>query len=198
MKSRLLLILVLVLAIACSDRGNPIDEEIAAVEKGLTRAFVRSTETIREYSIEERMRHYKIPGLSIAVVIDGKLRWSKGYGIANSETGTKVDENTLFQAASISKPISALAVLKLVEENKLDLDTNVNTYLSSWKLDENGHTAEQVPSLRLILSHNGGVSVHGFAGYMQSQEMPSLDQVLNGEGNSPKIEVNTQPGVHAS
>lgn len=188
----------IIFAIACSSSKKPIDNEIAAIENGLTRAFVRSTESIETYSIKERMDYYKISGLSIAVVIDGKLRWAKGYGIANSASGTRVDRNTLFQAASISKPISALAVLKLAEENKIHLDSNVNKYLTSWILDENELTNENVPSLRLILSHNGGVSVHGFDGYKQSQKMPTLDQVLNGEGNSPKIMINTSPGEHTN
>ena len=189
--------ILLILAVGCFDSKSPIEKEIEVIENGLTKAFIRNTESIETHTITERMEYYKIPGLSIAVVIDGKFRWAKGYGIANSETGTKVNENTLFQAASISKPISALATLKLVEEGKLNLDSNINNYLTSWKLDENGLTDEKVPSLRLILSHNGGISVHGFAGYKQNEKMPSLDQVLNGEGNSSKIMVNNIPGEHA-
>lgn len=197
MRNLFQLLLVFFLLIGCSDSKNMVDREIEAIENGLTRAFIRSTETLEKYSIDERMEHYKIPGLSIAVVINGKLRWAKGYGTANSNTGSAVDQNTLFQAASISKPLSALAVLKLVEAKKIHLDSNVNKYLNSWKLDENGLTDEKVPSLRRILSHNAGISVHGFAGYTNSEEMPSLEEVLNGEGNSPKILVNNKPGEHA-
>jgi CubicO group peptidase (beta-lactamase class C family) len=190
-------LILLIFLVGCYDSKSPVEKEIEAIENGLTKAFVRFTESVEKYSIKDRMEYYKIPGLSIAVVIDGKLRWAKGYGIANEITRSSVDENTLFQAASISKPISALAVLILVEEGRLDLDSNVNKYLASWKLDENGMTDEKVPSLRLILSHNAGISVHGFAGYKQNEKMPTLDQVLNGEGNSPKIMVNNPPGEHA-
>ena len=197
MKYNLIGLIALLLLIACSDSSSSLEKEIITIENGLTRAFVRATESVKTYSILERMEYYKIPGLSIAVVIDGKLRWAKGYGNANNITGRKVDENTIFQAASISKPISALGVLILVEGGQLRLDENVNSYLTSWKLDENGLTNEKVPSLRLILSHNAGISVHGFAGYKQNEKMPSLDQVLNGEGNSPKIMVNNIPGEHA-
>ena len=186
-----------ILFLSCSESTTQFDGEIRAIENGLTKAFVKTNEGIERYSIEERMAYHKIPGLSIAVIIDGKFRWAKGYGIANSITGSKVDKNTLFQAASISKPISALGVLKLVEQGELSLDENVNTYLTSWKLDENGLTDETVPSLRLILSHNSGISVHGFAGYTQNESIPSLDQVLNGEGNSSKIMVTNVPGEHA-
>lgn len=201
MKALMLIMIVFVLVSGCSGQerkpGKKVGKEIAEIEHGLTKAFVRSGEAIEKYSIEDRMADYNIPGLSIAVVIDGKLRWAKGYGVANTKTGSKVTNSTLFQAASISKPISALAVLKLVDENKIDLDTNVTRYLSSWKLEENGLTGDQAATLRLILSHQGGISVHGFEGYKQSEKLPSLDDILNGEGNSPKIEVFRKPGEHA-
>ena len=187
---------LLFVLIACSQPVDPLAQEIFAVENGLTKAFVNIDEPIKSFSIKERMEYYSIPGLSMAVVIDGKLRWAKGYGFANTETGTKVDSNTLFQAASISKPIGALAILKLAEDQKIHLDSNVNKYLSSWKLDENGLTTEHVPSPRLILSHNAGISVHGFEGYTSNETIPTIDQVLNGEGNSPRIMVDTEPGIH--
>ncbi len=192
-----LILLSLLLPLACTDSSDPIQGEIAAIEQGLTRSYIRSTEAMKKYTIQERMEYYHIPGLSIAVIIDGELRWAKGYGVANSSARTEVDANTLFQAASISKPLSALGVLKLVEAHKIHLDSNVNNYLSSWKLEENELTGDQVPSLRLILSHNGGISVHGFEGYKQTEAIPTLEQVLNGEGNSAKIRVAARPGEHA-
>ncbi len=82
-------------------------------------------------TISQRMAHYKVPGISVAVVKDGQLAWAKGYGIANNKTKQSVTNNTLFQAGSISKPVAALAALKLVQENKVDLDTDVNQYLTS-------------------------------------------------------------------
>ncbi|MBN2774193.1 MAG: beta-lactamase family protein, partial [Prolixibacteraceae bacterium] len=124
-----------------------------------------------------RMEHYKVPGMSIAVVKDGKIVWTEGFGIANTETGSKVDTNTLFQAGSISKPLAALAALKLVEEGKVNLDEDVNTYLKTWKLPDNKYTSEQKVTLRLLLTHSAGITVHGFPGYRQDEKFPTINEV---------------------
>ncbi|MBN1821194.1 MAG: beta-lactamase family protein, partial [Prolixibacteraceae bacterium] len=142
-----------------------------------------------------RMEHYKVPGMSIAVVKDGKIVWTEGFGIANTETGSKVDTNTLFQAGSISKPLAALAALKLVEEGKVNLDEDVNTYLKTWKLPDNKYTSEQKVTLRLLLTHSAGITVHGFPGYRQDEKFPTINEVLDGKGNTDKIRVNKIPGT---
>ena len=146
------------------------------------------------YTITERMRHYKVPGISIAVVKDGKLAWAKGYGVANKETKKSVNENTLFQAGSISKPIAALAALKLVQDKKVDLDTDVNQYLNSWKVPQSSFTEQQAVTLRQLLTHTAGITVHGFPGYQQDKSLPSNAEVLNGKGNTPKVFVDQVPG----
>ena len=146
------------------------------------------------YTITERMRHYKVPGISIAVVKDGKLAWAKGYGVANKKTKKSVNENTLFQAGSISKPIAALAALKLVQDKKVDLDTDVNQYLNSWKVPQSSFTEQQAVTLRQLLTHTAGITVHGFPGYQQDKSLPSNAEVLNGKGNTPKIFVDQVPG----
>ncbi|MEZ4992817.1 MAG: serine hydrolase domain-containing protein [Saprospiraceae bacterium] len=79
------------------------------------------------------MAYHKVPGVSIAVVNNGTLQWAEGYGQANMAAGTDVDVNTLFQAGSISKPVAALAVMKLIAGGPVDLDEDVNTYLKDWK-----------------------------------------------------------------
>ena len=96
------------------------------------------------------MEFYKVPGVSIAVVDNGKIKWAKGYGYANTETGTKVNANTLFQAGSISKPLSALAALKLFENDSLDLNKNVNDYLKKWQIPENKFTKTKNSNFKLI------------------------------------------------
>ena len=83
------------------------------------------------------MKAYKVPGASIAIVKNGEIVFTKGYGVANSKIGTSVNTHTLFQAGSISKPLAALAILHLVENKKLDLDEDVNNYLKTWKIPEN-------------------------------------------------------------
>ena len=89
------------------------------------------------------MEENNVPGVSITVINNGKIDWAKGYGIANTKEETKVDTSTIFQAASISKPITALAILKMMEEGKVHLDSNVNKYLTTWKVPENKFTAKE-------------------------------------------------------
>lgn len=169
-------------------------KDISWIENNLSNLIQIDGETPQTFSILQRMEEYKIPGVSIAIVKDGKLAYAKGFGIANSETGTDVNTHTLFQAASISKPFATLAVLKLVEEGALDLDTDVNTYLKSWKIPDNKFTQFEKVTLRRILSHTAGINVHGFPGYSQTDNFPSTIDVLNGKGNSPAVIVDTFPG----
>lgn len=192
----LFLVLLILLGFSCktnSEKANP--DQISAVENGLLPALAVKGEPVPTYSLEERMKHYNIPGVSIAVVEDGKLQWAKGYGVANTLTGDSVKTNTLFQAGSISKPVAALAVLKLWEDGHLDLDTDVNTYLKGWKVPDTIYTKDEKVTLRRLLTHTAGVTVHGFPGYSASDEFPGIVQVLNGEGNTPRITVDTIPGA---
>jgi CubicO group peptidase (beta-lactamase class C family) len=103
---------------------------------------------------------------------------------------------TLFQAGSISKPIFALAVMRLAEQSSLDLDEDVNRYLASWKVPPNGSWQPRV-TLRQILSHSAGFTVHGFPGYGAEGVVASVVHVLNGEppANTPPVRVNILPGV---
>lgn len=142
------------------------------------------------------MVHHNVPGVSIAVIKDGKIQWTKGYGYASVEDGKKVDENTMFQAASISKPVAASAALKLMEAGKLDLDADVNTYLKDWKIQDSRFTSENKITLRHLVTHTGGLTVHGFRGYAKGEAVPTVIQVLNGENpaNSAAIVPDTMPG----
>ena len=164
------------------------------VEQNLLKAIVVKGETSAAVSITQRMQELKVPGVSIAVIQDHEIVWSKGYGIANSATNTPVDDTTLFQAGSISKPVAALAALKLVEQGKLALDADVNAYLKGWQLSGEALSSESPVTLRHLLTHTGGLTVHGFPGYEAGTELPSTVSVLNGEGNTDKVLVNQTPG----
>lgn len=170
-------------------------EQTSDFEKGLGPSVQRKGAEQVRWSIDERMKHYRVPGVSIAIVNEGKICWAKGYGIANTDTQTAVQPDTLFQAGSISKPIAALAALKLVEEGRIDLDKDVNHYLKSWKVPENEFTKAEKVTLRRLLSHTAGMTVHGFPGYTQTDEFPTTVQVLDGKGNTAPIRVNTVPGT---
>ena len=150
-------------------------------------------------SIKDQLALYNTPGMSIAIIDDYKIEWASGFGIYETGIDKAVKTTTLFQAASISKPIFALAVMRLVEEGKLNLDEDVNNYLTSWQVPMNGKWQPRL-TLRHLLSHTGGVTVHGFQGYQPSDPIPTISEILNGEesSNSEKIEVNILPGLQFS
>jgi len=150
----------------------------------------------RSDSLYNRMRYFHTPGISVAVINDGKLEWARGFGIKETNANDSIDVNTLFEAGSVSKPVFALGVMKLKQDGVLDLDKDVNEYLKSWKIPANSDW-QPVITLRQLLSHTAGTTVHGFPGYMKSEEIPSLPQVLDGSGpaNTNAVRVNLLPGT---
>ncbi|HNP65482.1 MAG TPA: serine hydrolase domain-containing protein [Woeseiaceae bacterium] len=142
------------------------------------------------------MLHYGVPGVSVAVFEDGKIKWAKGYGTARSNGNVPVTETTLFQAASISKSVTAIGVLRLVQDGAIDLDQDVNSYLTSWRVPSSAFTKNRDVTLRGLLNHTAGITVHGFPGYAQDAPVPTLVEVLNGEepANTERIEVDTPIG----
>ena len=150
-----------------------------------------------QLSLAELMKAYNVPGLSIAVIENYKIVDAKGYGVISSGSSEPVTTKTLFQAGSISKPVAATAALYLVEHGKLSLDEDVNNKLKTWKLPENEFTKTEKVTLRRLMSHTAGLTVHGFPGYDVDEPVPTLVQVFNGEkpANTPAIRVDTVPGT---
>ncbi|GAB3951714.1 hypothetical protein GCM10028805_32420 [Spirosoma harenae] len=173
-----------------------VEDQVRMVETSLMPPLQLADEPPVRFKLEDRMRHYHVPGLSIALINEGRIEWAKSYGYLSSDSTQKADIQTIFQAASISKPITALAVLYLVQEGKLRLDEDVNTYLKTWKLKSNRFTTEKPITLRALLSHTAGLTVHGFRGYAAGETIPSTIQILNGEkpANSPPVVSDTIPG----
>ena len=135
---------------------------------------------IPEDVIEIELKQHHVPGLSIAVVHEGRIDWAKGYGvIENGQTAT-VESTTLFQAASISKPVSAVAALRLVDAGMLNLDEDVNLKLTSWKVPKNTFTKNHPVTLRRLLSHSAGLTMHGVPEFSVGDNCPPLIQILNG------------------
>ena len=190
----LILFLISLIGNCLAQKKDPIQAEINAIENGLIKNIQISGDSIQKFNIQERMDYYKVPGVSIAVVENGKIKWAKGYGFANTETGTKVDANTLFQAGSISKPIAALSALKLFENDSLELNKDANYYLKNWQIPKNKFTEIEKVTIEKLLTHTAGMTVHGFPGYEQTDEFPEIIDVLNGNGNTAKIVVDTIPG----
>lgn len=147
-------------------------------------------------SLATQMSRYKTPGVSIAVVDGGRIAWAKGFGVKTAGVNDVVTATTLFQAASIGKPITATATLRLVDQGKLSLDENVNTYLTSWKVPDNEFTTTEKVTLRRILSHSAGLTVSGFRGYSVTAPLPTVPQMLDGQppANSAPVRVDTIPG----
>jgi CubicO group peptidase (beta-lactamase class C family) len=136
------------------------------------------------FTIEDIMKQFGVPGVSVAVIKDFKLHWAKGYGVADVLNGEEVKSNTLFQAASISKTVAAMAVLKAVQNGLFSLDTDVNTILKSWKLPASEFTENRSVTPRMLTSHTSGLGDgFGFPGYHPSDPLPTTIQILN--GNKP-------------
>jgi CubicO group peptidase (beta-lactamase class C family) len=167
-------------AIGAGFAAQDISYRIAEVEAKLTAPVVIEGAEQVFHSLAEQMEFYSVPGVSIAVINDGRIEWAKGYGIRDAGTALPVDENTLFQAASLSKPVSALGALHWVNEGALDLDNDVNDFLVSWKLPENEFTRTRPVTLRHLLSHTAGLSGQLMGAYPRDEPIPTYAQMLKG------------------
>ena len=170
---------------------------IARIEQGLLPAVHVTNASPVKYTLAERLAFHKVPAVSVAFVENGKVAWARAYGVADVAAGTRATTDTLFQAASISKPLAALAVLRLVQDGKLALDEDVNLKLRSWKVPDSDFTKEEKVTLRRLLTHSAGTTVSGFPGYASTDAVPSTIQVLNGEkpANTAAVRVDVQPGT---
>ena len=173
---------------------DEIEQRIQRVADGLLPAIVTAGQP--PMTLSARMTELNVPGVSVAVLHGGGIEWARGFGSV-STGGPAVTPETLFQAASISKPVSAVAALALVQAGQLDLDADVNSVLKSWKIPANSFSAESKVTLRRLLNHSAGISVSGFPGYAADKPVPSLIDVLNGTppANTAPIIVEYAPGT---
>ena len=194
--------LICVFAVAAAVLGAPfqtgptVQEVTSRVESALLPREIVKGQPIQTTALAERMRQLKVPGVSVAVFRNGRLEWVRGWGMADVASGRPVDPLTRFQAASISKPVAAATVLALVSQGRLSLETDVNGLLTSWKVPANEHTAASPVTLRRLLTHSAGTTVHGFRGYARDEPVPTLVQVLDGikPANSAPVRVNIPVG----
>jgi CubicO group peptidase (beta-lactamase class C family) len=178
------------------------ESKVTKIENGLTEDIITfDTSTIKKMNIDERMKHYHVNGLSIAVIDSGRLQWAKAYGMADAGIKEPLTTESLFQTASIGKMITALAALHLVKEGKISLDEDVNQKLTSWKVPDNKFTKKEKVTLRRLLNHSGGFTdYYGFAGYNPNDSLPSLLQILKAQppaNNSKALVVKYLPGKEA-
>jgi CubicO group peptidase (beta-lactamase class C family) len=139
---------------------------------------------------------YGVPGVSWTTIVDGELATTGTLGVRDAAGSDPVTATTRFQACSISKPIAALAMLRLVDRGVLELDVDMNTYLTSWRLPRNSDW-QPVVTLRQLTSHSAGLTTSGFPGYKRSEKLPTTFEILSGAdpANTFGVRVDTIPGA---
>jgi CubicO group peptidase (beta-lactamase class C family) len=144
------------------------------------------------------MKHHNIQGVSIAVIHDFKLEWVKGYGWADVSGKRPVTEKTLFQAASISKSLNGVGVLKMAQDGKIDLQGDINDYLTTWKFPYDSVSNGKPITIAALLSHTAGLTIHGFPGYAKGDTLPAVQQVLDGQkpANTEAVRSFMEPGLN--
>lgn len=158
------------------------EDAIQRVTNGLLPAVAEQGQLGRKANTIERMAHYGVPGLTVAVIHEGKVVWERAFGVTEAGSDEPVTLETMFQAASISKPVTATAALVLAKNGIIGLDEDVNNRLESWKIPENDFTRAHPITVRDLLSHTSGFSGNnGVVGYMPGAPFPTLVQALNGE-----------------
>ncbi len=203
-KRLVLLLLFSSIAISGLAQKAPITEWVAdpsqpariqRVENGLTPVTLRGEAPV-SMSLQQWMNFFKIPGLSVVVFDNYRIVWKKSYGVKQAGSPDPVTLDTIFQAGSISKPLTAMAVMHYVQQGKFSLDEDINDKLISWKVPENDFTRQRKVTLREVLSHSAGTTVHGFPGYAVNEPRPTLVQVLDGvkPANTAPIRVDMLPG----
>jgi CubicO group peptidase (beta-lactamase class C family) len=189
----LLLGICIPLAADGANPGGPEDPDIARVEQGLLPYHIITDRPA--YRLSDRMEHYGVPGLSIAVIEDFEVRWVKCYGVPAVATGVPVDENTLFNVGSLSKAMAAAVTLSLVQQGRIDLDGDVNRQLKSWQVPPNDFTAQAPVTPRLLMNHSAGLPHRPPFSYT-ADKLPTTMQMINGlpPSRSTPLRVTRRPG----
>lgn len=186
--------LILLVSLSLNVFAQNVNDKIKSFEDNLLSWDKSKT---KKWTLKERMAFYNMNAVSIAVIKDYKVEWSKAYGYADVNENRKATPQTLFQAASISKSINSLGLLKLVEQGKLGLDDDINNYLKTWKFPYDSLSKGKKITLENLLSHKAGLSVHGFGGYQKGTDLPTITQILDGQkpANSPAVRSVFEPNL---
>jgi CubicO group peptidase (beta-lactamase class C family) len=195
MKTLLTSLAILLVYVSCSQSPEAIKRQ-QQVENNLCPEVIYG-DSMPRLTIEGQMKLYRIRGVSVAVIKDYKIDWAKGYGWADEEEKRPVTTDTRFQAASISKSLNSVGVMKLVQQGKINLDSDINTYLKTWKFPYDSISHNKKITVRNLLTHTAGLTVHGFRGYTTTDLLPTIPQILNGEkpANSPAVRSQFEPSL---
>ncbi|WP_338426657.1 serine hydrolase domain-containing protein [Sphingopyxis kveilinensis] len=166
-------------ALARGEDGR-LAAKVKRFENGLRPALRRADEPAQRWTLAERMAHYHVPGVSIAIIENGRIVFAKGYGVKGRGRAGAVDADTVFSVGSLSKVGTATLVLALANDKRLDLNSDINLYLSRWKVPATPLTAGHPVTLRGLMSHSGGLSVSGFPDFEPDAKVPTLEDSLAG------------------
>jgi len=203
LRLNLLLLACAAFMTACSGSSTDTDvvrARINAVENNLLPAVVQEGSDPAGMALSDRMQHFLVPGVSIAVINDGRIEWAKGYGVTEAGGSQAVTADTVFQACSMSKPVSVTGIMLLAQSGTIDITRNVNDYLRSWQVPDNQFTTTEKVTVRRLMSHTGGTNVSGFNGYAPGAPLPTLVQILDGlaPANNDPVRVVYVPGSQYS
>lgn len=189
-KSCVMLLIMMFMCLACTSWAqniSQIEQNLYVISNGMDTGDVQT--------VFQRMKSLNVRGMSVAVFDNGKIIWTRSYGLRNDQDA--VDSTTFFQAASLSKPLTSIAIHRLVEMGRVSLDTDVNVYLKRWKIPQNEFTRTEKVTLRRLVSHTAGTGITGFGGYRADDAIPDVIQILDGQApaNSKPVRVDQIPGV---
>ncbi len=194
----LLLLQVLQLSVSAqkTNYAPDVEKKIKEVENNLG-LWVNIEGAKNKYNLQERMAFYRVNGVSIAFIKDYKMEWARGFGWADSAEQKPVTTATLFQAASISKSLNGVGVLKLVQDGKLDLSSDINEYLKSWRFPYDTVSKGKKITTANLLSHTAGLTISGFPGYEMGVSLPTRPQILDGvtPANTKSVRSAFEPGL---
>jgi CubicO group peptidase (beta-lactamase class C family) len=175
--------------------AEPVQPTAYPIENGLRRSIAVEGEKSARFPLAARMQHYRVPGVSLAVIDGCRIVDARGFG-TSAANGPPITRDTLFQAGSISKTITSVTALRLVDEAKLELDTDVRPLVPGWSASGRAANDAGLVSLRRLLNHTAGLTEVGGKGYERGGPLPTLSQILNGErpANTPPIRIDTTPG----
>lgn len=173
------------------------DPHISRIERNLEPSVQIAGRPVMRHTLAEAMADHNLPAVSVAVADGGKIVWAKAWGYADTAAGVRATPRTIFQAGSISKPVAASAAMQMAQEGKLRLDEPANDQLKSWRIPDNAFTQGHPVTLRHLLTHTAGTTVHGFPGYAAGAPVPTVVQVLEGKppANTPAVVVESTPGT---
>ncbi len=180
-------IATLVVLLSCGARQVPVpkdatlEDRVERFENGLRPAILVHGEATETWSIEERMAHYNVPAVSLVIVEDGEIVLARAYGYSSVAEKTPTTTETAFSVGSVSKMGTAAGILRLAADGALDIDTDINQYLTTWKIPTSPLSAESPVTLRGIMSHSGGLTVSGFPDFLPGEPLPTILQTLDGQ-----------------